>query len=274
MTTPDWLYPLRKPTSVTPTARLIVFPYAAAGASALRPIVTRLPETVELLGVGLPGRERRFGEPPATSHPEIVDGITADLRARATRPTYLFGHSMGASLALAMAAAAPQLCQGVVVSARKPIGFAMGAMLGLSDDKIITFLGAVGNTAPKLLADPYWRDRLVQLFRSDTQLDEETTKATEHHQLAVPIVVLGGADDPYVDSTELFGWANRTQGRCDVLILPGEHFFLLDTENHPAIVAALSTALTAHPHGAKEEPWSPPTRPLTKMPCSTGTKAP
>lgn len=245
---PEWLFPLRKE-SAAPTSRLLVFPYAAAGASSLRPLVTGLPDTVELLGVSLPGRERRFGEPPLTSHPEIVDGVVAELSVREPLPTYLLGHSMGASLALALAAAAPRLCRGVVVSSRRPTGFAMGMMLSLTDEEIVGFFGAVGNTAPKLLADPFWRDRLVQLFRSDSVLDEQTTQAIADHQLDLHVIALGGADDPYVDARELNGWALRTTGRCDVVILPGEHFFLLDPVNHPAVLRVLADALCAVPAG-------------------------
>lgn len=244
--TPEWLYPLRKP-STSPTTRLLVFPYAAAGANSLRPLMTGLPDTVELLGVSLPGRERRFGEPAATSHHEIVAGAVADLATRDPRPTYLFGHSMGASLALALAVAAPALCQGIVISARQPGGYALGSMLALSDEEIVAFLGAVGNTAPKLLADTFWRDRLLNLYRNDVILDEQTTRAMQHHHLDQHIIAIGGADDPYVDARELGGWAQRTNGRCDVLVLPGEHFFLLDPANHPAIVAALASALCPEP---------------------------
>lgn len=243
-TTPDWIYPLRK-AGGEPDARLLVFPYAAAGASSLRPLLTGLPARIELLGVSLPGRERRFGEPPSTDHEQIVAEVVADLARRDRRTTYLFGHSMGASLALALAVAAPDLVDGVVISAREPTGTALEAILGLTDDQIVEFLGAAGGTAPKLLADDFWRRRLLDLYRSDVRLDDTTSRAVQRHRLRQHLVVLGGADDPWVAPGRLAGWAARTTGRCGVRVLPGEHFYLLDPANFPAIVDTLDTAIVA-----------------------------
>jgi surfactin synthase thioesterase subunit len=247
---PDWLFPLRKAAS-NPSARLLVFPYAAAGASALRPLMTRLPESVELLGVALPGRERRFGEPPATSHVEIVQAVAGELAAREPLPAYLFGHSMGASLALALALMEPELCQGVVVSGRKPTGVTMSSVLGMADDEIVSFLGAVGNTAPQLLKDIFWQDRLIQLFRSDTALNVQTSQAIESGLVSQHLIVLGGTDDPYVDPRGLDAWAQRTSGGCDVMVFPGNHFFLLDPSNLPAIASVLGSGICglAEPSG-------------------------
>ncbi|MFC1439462.1 alpha/beta fold hydrolase [Streptacidiphilus sp. N1-10] len=250
---PQWLFPLRKqsPDAAAPQARLLVLPYAAAGAASLRPLVAALPAEIQVLGVSLPGRERRFSEPPVTGHTEIVTAVTRELAALPPLPTWLFGHSMGASLALACALAAPELCHGVAVSARKPTGVALESLRGLDDEQIVGFFGAVGNTAPKLLADPFWRARLIDLFRSDTRLDEEVSAAIEGAPLDLPVLALGGADDPYVPAAELYEWERRTSGGCEVQVLPGAHFYLLDPGNRAAVQQALDGALrrTAVPVG-------------------------
>ncbi|MFD0631671.1 thioesterase II family protein [Catenulispora yoronensis] len=118
---PEWLSPLRRAGGPV-RSRLVVVPYAAAGATALRPVLTGLPEDVELLGVSLPGRERRFGEPPAGSIEEIVEPVVAELTAREPVPTTLFGHCMGASLAVVLALRHPELFGGLVVSGQDPPG--------------------------------------------------------------------------------------------------------------------------------------------------------
>lgn len=241
---PQWLYPLRRTTS-EPTARLLVFPYAAAGANSLRPLVTRLPERIELLGVALPGRERRFGESPSTSHEEIVAGVLDDLRRREPLTTHLFGHSMGASLALALAVTAPECCHGVVISGRPPAASALAAMAQMTNEQILQFLGAAGQTNAKLLADEFWRHRLLGLYRSDVRLDVATSRAIGQCRLDHHLVVLGGADDPYVAPAGLAGWAQRTIRDCDVHLLPGSHFYLLDPVNFPAIVEVLTAAVAA-----------------------------
>lgn len=239
---PGWLFPLRRPGG-SPSIRLIAFPYAAAGASALRPLVARLPRSIELLGAALPGRERRFSEPPQTSHTQIVQAVAAELAAREPLPTYLFGHSMGASLATAVALAEPALCQGVIVSACKPRRLASLASSALTDDEIATFLSDAGKTAQQLLENDFWRNRLVSLFRSDTELHEQTLRATMDGVLTQHVIALGGADDPYIDARDLGSWSARTKGPCDVMIFQGRHFFLLEDNNLPIIASALSDAI-------------------------------
>ncbi len=242
---PQWLFPLRKrPKDAPPeTARLVVFPYAAAGAASLRPLVAGLPAEIEVLGVSLPGRERRFSEPPVAGHEEIVTAVAHELADLEPLPTWFLGHSMGVSLALACAAATPALCHGVVISARKPTGVALETLRGLDDDDIVGFFTAAGNTAPKLLEDDFWRTKLIELFRSDTRLDAETTHAMDGVRLESPLLILGGADDPYVPPAELRDWAQRTAGRCETRILPGAHFFLLDPDNRDAVQQALDEVL-------------------------------
>ncbi|MGW4564092.1 thioesterase II family protein [Streptomyces sp. NPDC004561] len=237
--TPQWLFPLRKAAG-EPTSRLLVFPYAAAGASSLRPLLTGLPGTVELLGVALPGRERRFAEPPLTDSAEFLTAVAGELSDRPALPTALLGHSMGASLALSLALAAPDSCHGVVISGREPSGVALATMLDLSDDEITGFFGTVGHTAPQLLADAYWRERLIALFRSDIHLDLRTSAEIETRTLDQQLLVLGGAEDPYVAADDLIGWSARTTGRCDISVHPGDHFFILSPGNRDAVLAALT----------------------------------
>lgn len=235
---PQWLFSLRK-TIATPDLRLLVFPFAAAGATALRPLMMRLPDSVEVLGVALPGRERRFGEHPETSHSEIVGAVGEELAGREPMPTYAFGHSMGAGLVLALALMKPDLCQSVVISGRKSTGRPQGAVQSMTDDEVVGFLGAAGNTSRQLLKEPFWRDKLIALFRSDMELNERVLQATESGTLSQHLLVIGGAGDQYVDAEGLTAWDQRTSGRCDVRVFPGNHFFLLDSENLTSIAEAV-----------------------------------
>lgn len=235
---PQWLFSLRKTTAI-PDLRLLVFPFAAAGATALRPLVIRLPDSVEVLGVALPGRERRFGEDPGTSHSEIVEAVGQALAGREPMPTYAFGHSMGGGLALALALMKPDLCQSVIISGRKPTGRPLGAVQSMTDDEIVTFLGTAGNTSRQLLKEPFWRGKLIALFRSDMALNEHVLQATDSGTLSQHLLVIGGTGDQYVDTGGLAAWDQRTTGRCEVRVFPGNHFFLLDPENLTSIAETI-----------------------------------
>jgi pyochelin biosynthesis protein PchC len=240
----QWLFPLRRGGEQF-SSRLLVFPYAAAGPTALRPLLTRLPASVQILGVALPGRERRFEESPEITLAELVRGVTGDLGALGGPPTVLFGHSLGAALAVALAVAAPEICSGVIVSGRVPNGAGLGDLRAMADEQIASFLAAVGNTSGHLLADPFWRARLVRLFRQDTELDVDASRAAGSGTLRAPILALGGTADPYVRPGDLRAWAGRTGGPCRVEVFPGEHFFLLDPANHAPIAAVLTEFLTS-----------------------------
>ncbi|MGV9349073.1 thioesterase II family protein [Streptomyces spiralis] len=243
---PSWLYPLRK-AAARPRARLVVFPYAAAGATALRPALTGLPDEVELLGVALPGRERRFSEPPANRLDEIVDAVAAELTAGEPVPTSVFGHCMGAGMALVLALTHPDLVWGAVVSGRNPPDVPRSTSLHMDDADIVEFLESAGNTAPELLADAFWRNKLLELFRSDAELGEQASQVIEAGPLSQDLLVLGGADDPYVDPGGLDAWEARTSGRCDILALPGNHFFVVDPLNIPVITRALGGLVLGAP---------------------------
>ncbi|MGI5484764.1 thioesterase II family protein [Streptomyces lavendofoliae] len=243
---PSWLYPLRKAAG-RPQARLVVFPYAAAGATALRPVLTGLADEVELLGVALPGRERRFSEPPASGLDEIVDAVAAELTVGEPVPTSVFGHCMGAGMAIVLALTHPDLVRGAVVGGRNPPGVPGSTSRPMDDADIVDFLESAGNTAPELLADVFWRNKLLELFRSDAELGEQASQVIQAGPFGQDLLVLGGADDPYVAPGGLDAWAARTSGRCDVLVLPGDHFFVIDPPNIPVITRALGDLVLGAP---------------------------
>jgi len=76
----SWLVRLRAQPNAT--ARLVCVPYAGGGASAYQAWSGDLPD-VEVWAAELPGRERRFAEPAATSIDEVVEplGLGDDLVA-------------------------------------------------------------------------------------------------------------------------------------------------------------------------------------------------
>ncbi|WP_248965384.1 thioesterase II family protein [Sphaerisporangium perillae] len=109
-----------RPARAEPEGRIVVFPHAGAGPNALMPLLACLPEAYDVLGVTLPGRERRFGESYENTPSDpgaVVTGILGELAALPSCPTVFFGHSMGVAVAVAMALAEPGACGRLVLSA-------------------------------------------------------------------------------------------------------------------------------------------------------------
>ena len=79
-------------------ARLFCLPFAGGGASVFREWPKKLPRTVQVIALQLPGREGRWNEPPCQAMSDIVDQLVVSLRPILDRPFGIFGHSMGAML--------------------------------------------------------------------------------------------------------------------------------------------------------------------------------
>jgi surfactin synthase thioesterase subunit len=102
---------------------LVCFPFGGAGASVYKPLAARLPESVQLWSVQLPGRENRFAEPFAGSPAAVVQSISDEINLLRLENTAFFGHSMGSDLALMCA------------SLRHRNGDALPSLLALSGKK-------------------------------------------------------------------------------------------------------------------------------------------
>ena len=90
-----WAICYRK-TEVDPAFRLFCLPYAGGSASVFRDWPDRLPQSVEVCAIQLPGRETRLKEPVFTRLPPLVQELAQALLPSLDRPFALFGHSVGA----------------------------------------------------------------------------------------------------------------------------------------------------------------------------------
>src|SRR6266852_2720465 len=83
--------------------RLLCFPYAGGTASVFRTWHLALPGEVEVYGIQLPGRAKRFVEPAFTRAPDLVEVLAPALESLLDKPFVFFGHSMGATVGFELA---------------------------------------------------------------------------------------------------------------------------------------------------------------------------
>ncbi|MFJ7325456.1 thioesterase II family protein [Streptomyces cyaneofuscatus] len=235
-----------RPALATPTGRVVVLAHSGAGPNALLPMVRWLPDGIEAVGVTLPGRERRFAEDAERTldDPEgTVAAVAGELRTRSAVPTVLFGHSMGAAFAVALALTAPDLCRALVLSAH-PDGGSRAELAGQWDeDDLMAILERGGGTPPEVLRDEYLRAHLLTVLRCDLTLGYRLATRHAHRTLPVPLTVLGGRDDALTETAELTRWSRRAGAGLRERVFPGGHFYLLDEANQKAVADETAGAL-------------------------------
>lgn len=210
--------------------RLVCLPYAGGGASAFWPWSEDLGPSVEVWSVQLPGRERRYAEPPLTSMADAVPPIADALASRIQPPFALFGHSMGGLLALETAQSlqrrgGPTPVRLFVSGTRAPQLPATGDAHILDDRQLERWLVTLGGLPKDLRADR----QLLAMILPTVRADLELCGRYEHRPqppLSCPIVTFAGADDALAPAEDMAGWAACTTGGFSLTVIPGDHFFV------------------------------------------------
>ncbi|MBK3582065.1 thioesterase, partial [Streptomyces sp. MBT65] len=159
-----------------PDQRLICFPHAGGSAAFFRDWGTRLPGT-EVHTVRYPGRAERIDDPPAKDLRVLAHAIASAVEPLADRPLLLFGHSMGAAVALETARALERrgirpahLVASGSRNAPHPHPEDLATDQDENDDTVMAHLLTLGGTDPDLAADPEFRSLVLPYIREDGRM--------------------------------------------------------------------------------------------------------
>ncbi|MFB6818398.1 thioesterase II family protein [Streptomyces sp. NPDC056347] len=262
-----WTAPLRP--VACPARRLVVFPHAGSGPRRYAELASALPDDADVLGVTLPGRERRDAEPAGTTVREAVSAIAGEVAALPPAPTVFYGHSMGALLATATAYAAPGQCHFLVASCSPPGRFPHsrlppGRGATPHEDELAAILSRHG--LPADAPDNRSLPPAHTVLAHDLRLAHGLLTAVEVVSLPVPLIALGGRDDHLVDPELLSLWGKFTSVSFRAQLVDGGHFFPFTPYGGQAVLDELSAALadavritrvsSAAP-GCRAHPWDP-----------------
>lgn len=240
----DWIR--RYHPAVADAPRLICFPHAGGSASFYFPVAKELTPAIDVLVVQYPGRQERRREPLIDNVPELADRVFEEVRHHADRPLYLFGHSMGATVAFEIArrfqnAGLPAPARVFASARRAPSRTRPDRVHTRDDEGVIRELRKLSGTDDRVLGNEEIMRLALPVLRNDYKA-VETYRADHGARIDSPVTVLTGDSDPNTTLDEAGAWAEHTTADCEVRVFPGGHFYLVDRQREvlDAITARIS----------------------------------
>lgn len=217
------------------TLRLLCIPFAGGGATSFRGWAQRLPAAIEVFAVQLPGREDRIRDPVIVDWATLMQALVVAVAPLPPMPTAIFGHSLGAVIALElgrwMQERQPGRLQHVFASGRPWPGDQAGdeddreRLHGLSDDDLLQALDRRYGSLATGLSHPDIRELLLPALRADLRLLDSYQYARSD-ALDCPLTVFAGRLDPATSTGNVAGWRQETRRAFNVRRLDGAHFFI------------------------------------------------
>lgn len=225
--------------------RLICFPHAGGSASFFRDWGHHLTDS-EVHAVRYPGRGERIDEPPPTDLRALAHEIATAVEPLAGLPLALFGHSMGAVVALETARALE--ARGLPVAHLVASGSRDGEPNGHGADEIDAGDGSavaarlveLGGTDPELASDPAFRELVLPYVLADGQMFH-AYRLEREPRLGCPVTTIVGDRDTDADVRP---WSDLTGGVHREHVVSGDHFYLVSDPPHGLLRDCLDTTST------------------------------
>jgi surfactin synthase thioesterase subunit len=219
--------------------RFICFPHAGGSASFFRGWAAQLPE-YQVYAVRYPGRGERIMESPPNDLLAMAAEVADAIAKQSRKPVVLFGHSMGAIVALE--------CARNLSEADIPILhlFASGSGDGdepewcedaneESDSDIIRKLVELGGTDAQIASDPDFQKLVIPYVRADSAMFH-AYRMNLRPTLSCPVTAIVGDADADADRRP---WHKLTAGVFKQLTVAGDHFYLISRPPIAVIRSAL-----------------------------------
>lgn len=215
--------------------KLICLPHAGGSASRYHRWRALLPAHLDVVPLELNGRGDRVGEPLYASFAEALDDLThRTLPLLATgQPFVLFGHSMGAYLALELERRLESLglrARHLYLSGRGSPRYrdVLGAPVSALDDaRLLSELAAFGGLPASLAEHDLMSTLFLPVIRADFRLLEDgAATADETVPVRSPLTVLNGEDDDTANAVCHADWLRISSSVVDFRMYSGGHFFI------------------------------------------------
>lgn len=235
------------------TIKLFCLPWAGGGSSFYANWAKLLPESIEVHGVCLAGRESRFNDPVYKSLETLLDDVTSAIHASCDgKPFALWGHSLGALNVYEVACRMKKrynvepvhmFVSGVSAPHSEKRKKTSVDVRSYTDDEFIEILKQFGGTPADIIENRELMALFLPALRADYELLPQfsTEPPSEREVFSCPLDVFDGKDDIEHD---LKAWQDVTKGPFSITMLKGGHFYLKSEQNQTSLCTSIAVALT------------------------------
>ncbi|RBL90072.1 thioesterase II family protein [Chitinophaga flava] len=192
----------------------------------------------EVIALELPGRGRRMDEPLLNDFDAAAKDLYRQIIGDITdAPFLIYGHSMGASLALRVTNLledAGKRPVAVIVSGNAGPGLERSRMRYLLDrPEFIKELELLGGLPPEIIENEELFGFFEPVLRADFEIAERNNLVSEP-PIQSPLYAVMGSMEENVERID--NWMAYTRGRFASEVLEGDHFFI---QRHPHRIAGI-----------------------------------
>jgi surfactin synthase thioesterase subunit len=229
----DLWFPVLAPAPAA-EVRLFCFPHAGGAALFFRPWAELLGAKVEVRGLELPGRGRRFVDRKLLHHVDaVVDAATSAIGPLLDRPFAFFGHSLGARIAF-------ETTRRLETLGSRPDALFVSAMRapsipveeppfdGRTDAEIVGWLLELGGVPKAVLENKELLELVLPALRADLRVVDSFRPVSEQ-RVQVPIHAFAGETDVRYPPAKVEPWRAHTTSAFELSTYPGGHFYLNDS---------------------------------------------
>ena len=214
--------------------RIYCFPYAGGSSLAFRDIAKRLSSIADVVVLDYPGHGTRFGEKFADNMEELAKEsarqIFIDMQQNACQKCIFLGHSMGALVAYETAKMIEDviMIDKLILCGSLPPDMEREDYSSYDRDAAFDKFFMMGWIPDEVRDEPELYDIFSEIIYSDIKVLSTIDVEKENNLIHIPLSIYYGEDDRDCDRLNMKGWMKKTNKKCNIHSMTGDHFFLFE----------------------------------------------